>query len=86
MQTSHDQPGPAALVARASQRSHNPDRYYRVLGVALASGVSALFWCAVLAVALPAMSITPTATGLVLIGLSIASFVSASLCALRGNG
>ena len=86
MQTSHDQPGAAAVVVRTSQQSHNPDLYYRVLGVALASGVSALFWCAVLAVALPALGITPTAKGLLLIGLSIASFVSASLFALRGNG
>ena len=85
MQTSHDQRGAAAMLVRTSQQSHNPDLYYRVWGVALASSVSALFWCAVLAVALPVLSVTPTASALALTGLTIAAMISATLFALKGN-
>ena len=91
MQTMHDtMTSRPDLMARAdvmavaaNEPQSADDYYFRLLGVMLAAGVSAGFWMVVLAVALPAISVWPTTMALTLTGMGIASFICASLFAIR---
>ena len=71
------------MAVAANEPQSADDHYFRLLGVMLAAGVSATFWMAVLAIALPTISVFPTTIALTLTGLGIACFVSASLFAIR---
>lgn len=74
---------PVTMALATTDQPPADDRHSRLLGVMLAAGVSAAFWMAVVAVALPTISVFPTAMTLALTGMGIASFVSASLFAIR---
>jgi hypothetical protein len=76
---------PTAQPAASAQYLATNDGLYRAAGVALASSISAAFWMGVLAIALPATGVTPSPLALALTGMSIASFLAASLLALRAN-
>lgn len=72
---------PAA--AHAIQPAAEPrDLYYRVLGIFLASGFSAMFWVGVLAIVMPAWNTAPSTPALVITGLAIATVVSVSVWAI----
>ncbi len=74
-----------AKPSDADQPIVSHDGTYRVLGIALASAVSAGFWVAVLAFLLPGIGIVLAAPALILAGLAIASFVPAVLFFLTGG-
>jgi hypothetical protein len=63
-------------------RQKTSNVFYRALGMALASSVSAVFWVAILTVILPAWNVMPSTQSLVLTGVGIAFVVSAALLAL----
>ena len=84
MQTAHDQ-WVAHSATLAAERVEAHQSYYRMLGMALASSVSAGFWVAVLAVVLPALDIAPTESALFLTALGICGVVSTALFTLTSR-
>lgn len=54
----------------------------RLAGIAIASTLSAAFWMAILAIAMPSIASAPSQGALAIIGISIAGFVGGTLLAL----